>query len=304
LQGLCAGAGAVIGNAIVRDLFDGAAAARLMSLVTMIFSIAPAIAPMIGGAIVTLLDWRWIFLFMFAYTVVILVFCHKYLPESLPPSMRKPFHPSALFHSYLQVFRSPLFHLKTGAIAFNFSGLFLYVAAAPVFVMRHLGLREDQFAWQFVPLVGGIFIGSYVANRLAGKVAPPKQIIIGFVILIGACIANVAYHASHPPGLPWSVAPLFFYTFGMCMVAPGATLMGLDLFPENRGTASSCQIFILTLLAAITAGVVAPWLSDSVLSLALGQFACAVLGLACWLAARAYRNWLPPADRQAAGLGE
>jgi DHA1 family bicyclomycin/chloramphenicol resistance-like MFS transporter len=70
LQGLSAGAGVVIGRAIIRDVYSGAAATRLLSLVTMIFSIAPAIAPIMGGWIVKLLDWRSIFLFMFIYSVL------------------------------------------------------------------------------------------------------------------------------------------------------------------------------------------------------------------------------------------
>lgn len=79
LQGLSAGAGVVIGRAIVRDAYSGAAAARLLSLVTMIFSVAPALAPMIGGWIVKLLNWRAIFLFLFVYTSVLLWVCYKRL---------------------------------------------------------------------------------------------------------------------------------------------------------------------------------------------------------------------------------
>ena len=84
LQGVSSGAGIVIGRAIIRDLHTGAPAERLLSLVTMIFSIAPAIAPIIGGWIVKLLDWRAIFLFLFAYTVLLLWYCYKHLPETLP----------------------------------------------------------------------------------------------------------------------------------------------------------------------------------------------------------------------------
>ncbi len=290
LQGFCGGAGAVIGNAMVRDLFDGAPASRLISKVTMIFSIAPAIAPILGGWIVKLLDWRWIFFCLFGYTVALLWACYRYLPESLPVEKRQAFHPVHLFKIYRQIFQSPLFLLKTAAISFNFAGLFLYIAASPAFIIKHLGLGPDQFGWQFIPSVAGIFLGSLVANRLVGKMSFPRQILIGFAFLIGACVANVGYHSMFPPALPWSVIPFLFYTFGMCIIAPGATLMGLDLFPENRGTAASCQAFIFTLLASIVAGIVAPMLSVSVMWLALGQFACALLGLLFWLTARLYRK--------------
>lgn len=289
LQGMSAGAGVVIGRAIIRDLYADAAATRLLSLVTMIFAIAPAIAPILGGWIVKLLDWRSIFLFLFLYTTLLTWFCYKYLPESLAPDKRRPFNPRSLAQSYQQVFRSPLFHLKAGAVAFNFAGMFLYVAAAPVFLTQELHLGQDQFGWQFIPSVAGIFFGALTANRLAGKMTIHLQIMIGFGFLVGASLANVLYHTFYPPMIPWSVAPLFFYTFGMSMVAPGATLMVLDLFPAIRGIVASCQSFTLTMLGALMSGVVAPLLSHTTLWLAAGQLACALLGLGCWVAGRSYR---------------
>ncbi|HEV7814136.1 MAG TPA: MFS transporter, partial [Janthinobacterium sp.] len=77
LQGVSAGAGVVIGRAIIRDLYAGAPAARLLSLVTMIFAIGPAIAPILGGWIVKLSDWRTIFLALFVYTVALAWYCYK-----------------------------------------------------------------------------------------------------------------------------------------------------------------------------------------------------------------------------------
>lgn len=288
LQGISAGAGVVIGRAIIRDLYADAAATRLLSLVTMIFSIAPAIAPILGGWIVKLLDWRSIFLFLFIYTALLLWVCWKRLPESLPPARRQPFNAQFLINSYSRIFRSPLFHMKAGAIAFNFAGMFLYVAAAPVFLTQHLGLGPDQFGWQFIPMVAGIFLGALSANRLAGRLPIPRQVMIGFVLLIGAGVFNVGYHAFFPPALPWSVVPLFFFTFGMSIVAPGVTLLVLDLFPEIRGIVASCQSFTMTMLAALVAGLIAPFLAHSPLWLALGQLAFALLALALWRARGSY----------------
>jgi len=288
LQGLSAGAGVVIGRAIIRDIYSGASATRLLSLVTMIFSIAPAIAPIMGGWIVKLLDWRSIFLFMFVYSIFTFWYCYKKLPETLPPEKRAEFNPQFLIASYTQVFRSRLFHLKTGAVAFNFAGLFLYIAAAPVFLPHHLGLGPDQFAWLFIPAVSGIFCGALVANRLAGRMSIPTQVNIGFCFLVGAALANFIYCSFFPPALPWSVAPLFFYTLGMSTAAPGITLLVLDLFPHIRGVVASCQSFVQTMLAAVVAGVVAPFLSHSVLWLAAGQLACVFLALILWLAVRSY----------------
>ncbi len=290
LQGVSAGAGVVVGRAIIRDLYSGAPAARLLSLVTMIFSIAPAIAPILGGWIVKLTNWRAIFLVVFAYTVVLLWFCFKRLPETLPAPKRQAFDPRHLARNYGDIFRSPLFHMKSGVIAFNFAGLFLFITAAPVMLPEHLHLGPDQFGWLFIPTVSGIFLGALAANRIAGKLAFARQIMIGFCFLIGAAAANVGYHFCFPPALPWSVAPLFFYTFGMSLVAPGATLLTLDLFPRIRATVASCQSFAVTLLGALVAGVIAPFLSHSMLWLACGQLAFTGGALTLWLTSRLYKN--------------
>ncbi|TFV95224.1 Bcr/CflA family efflux MFS transporter [Oxalobacteraceae bacterium OM1] len=286
LQGISAGAGVVVGRAIIRDMYLGAEATRLLSLVTMIFSVAPAIAPILGGWIVTLFDWRSIFLAIFAYTAVLLWACYKRLPETLPLEQRASFNPRFLMESYTRVFRSPLFHLKAGTVAVNFAGLFLYVAAAPVFITKHLGLGADQFGWQFIPSVAGIFGGAFFANRLAGRMPIHRQLALGFILLVGAGAANVLYHVFFPPALPWSVLPLFFYTFGMSVVAPGITLMVLDLFPEIRGVAASCQSFAQTMLGAVVSGVIAPLLSHSVLWLAAGQLGFALAGWGMWRASQ------------------
>ncbi len=282
LQGFSAGAGMVVGRAIIRDFYSGPAAQRLLSLVTMIFSIAPAIAPILGGWVVTILDWRAIFFFLFGYTILLVLACYYYLPESLPAKQRQPFSFPVLVESYKAIFICPSFHLQSGTVAFNFAGLFLYVASAPVFLTQHLGLSAHQFGWQFVPMVGGIFLGALGANRLAGRISLFKQVRIGYFFLTGAAVCNVIFHAIFAPAIPWSVAPLFFYAIGMSLVAPGVTLMTLDLFPNTRGIVASCQSCAVTFLGAIVAGVIAPLLEDSPIWLALGQLGFALCAMTCW----------------------
>jgi DHA1 family bicyclomycin/chloramphenicol resistance-like MFS transporter len=290
MQGVSAGAGMVVGRAIIRDLYSDAPAARLLSMVTMIFSIAPAIAPVLGGWIVTWFSWRVIFLALCGYTLVLGWVCWQHLPETVPRAQRQPFNPRFLAQSYGAIFSSVLFHLKAGITALNFAGLFLYITASPVLLPVHLKLGPSEFAWLFVPTVSGIFLGSMAANRMAGKKTFARQIWIGFAFMLSAVAFNVGYHLFFPPALPWTVLPMFFFTFGSSIIAPGATLLALDLFPHIRGTAASCQSFISTLLGAVVAGVISPALSHSVLALALGQATFAVLALVLWLSARRYRR--------------
>lgn len=282
LQGLSAGAGIVVGRAMIRDLYDGPEAERLLSLVTMLFAVGPAVAPVIGGVIVNLLDWRSIFLFVFFYSALLLAFCWKKLPETLPPDQRHVFNARFLWDNYRKVFSTLRFHFFAGALAFNFSGLFLYVAAAPALIIRHLGLGPTEFAWLFVPMVGGIFIGALLVNRLAGRLRQSVQLAWGFLFLFGAALANLVYHLFLPPALPWSVMPIFFYTLGMAVVAPSLTLQVLNLFPQTRGIAASCQSATQTLLGGLVAGVLAPLLSPSLVWLAGGQLVLVTIGLISW----------------------
>ncbi len=282
LQGVSAGAGVVIGRAITRDLYAGAEAEKMLSLVTMIFSISPAIAPIVGGWIVTYATWRTIFQLLFVFALFLLWLCWRRLPESLPVDKRQAFHPGSLWRNYRQIFASRLFELKAAAIAFNFSGLFLYVASAPYIVTHHLGLGSNEFAWLFIPAVSGIFLGALAANRMAGKVPARRQIAFGYALLVSSGAISTAYHLFFPPALPWTVAPLFLYTMGMSIVAPGLTLLVLDLFPHIRGTVASCQSFTMTMLSALVAGVVSPMLSHSMLLLSTGQFVFALTGLMLW----------------------
>ena len=291
MQGVSAGAGVVVGRAIIRDLYSDAPAARLLSMVTMIFSIAPAIAPVLGGWVVAAFDWRSIFLGLLGFSVILWWVCWQHLPETMPAERRQPFNPRFLARSYSDIFSSVLFQMKSGIVAFNFGGMFLFIAGAPVLLPVHLHLGPSDFAWLFVPAVSGIFLGALAANRLAGKMTFSRQIAIGYALMLAAVTGSVAYHAVLPPALPWTVLPMFFYNFGSSIINPSATLLALDLFPHIRGTVASCQSFVTTLMGALVAGIIAPALTHSVLAMALGQAAFALASLACWMTSRQYRRY-------------
>ncbi len=213
----------------------------------------------------------------------------RLLPETLPVDARQPFNAESLWHSYRTVFGTLRFHAYAGTVAFNFIGLFIYVASAPVFIIDHLHLSQREFGWFFVPSVAGIFLGALLANRSAGRWKIGKQVRTGFYLMGTAALVNLAYHALRPAEVPWSVLPIFFYTIGMSITAPGVTLMVLDLFPTHRGVAASCQSFAQTMLGAVAAGVLAPLLSASALWLAAGQTTCVFIALAFWRVGRSRR---------------
>ncbi|MGE5386169.1 MAG: multidrug effflux MFS transporter [Betaproteobacteria bacterium] len=289
-QGVTAGAGMVVGRAIVRDLFDGPEAQRLMSHVAMTFAIAPAIAPVLGGWLHTWFGWRSVFLFMTLLALTLTLVCWRYLPETLPVERRQSLRPGYLGRSYGSVMTHPAFLAAALAISFNFAGFFIYIMSAPVFLMRHLGVSEREFLWLFGPAMAGLMLGSWFSGRLAGKITPRQTIYRGYVIMGVAATLNLALASFFPAGLPWSVLPIFIYTSGMALAMPSLTLLALDLFPAQRGLAASCQTFMQSGFNALVAGLIAPLLWDSTQFLALGM-ACLLVGgsVAAMLQARWWR---------------
>jgi MFS transporter, DHA1 family, multidrug resistance protein len=283
VQGFSAGAGIVVGRAIIRDSFEPHAAQRLMSLVTMIFGVAPAVAPVIGGWLQEAFGWRSVFVFLLVYGVALWIACQWRLPETLPPHARQPLDLATVARNYWTLGRSlPLF-LLSSAIALNFGGFFMYVVSAPAIIYDLLHLRETDFAYLFVPGIAGVMLGAFVSGRLAGRVTPQRTVEIGYCVIFAAVVFNLAYTAIAPPALPWTVLPMMVYSSGMAIAMPSITLLTLELFPQNRGMTSSLQGFEHSFVASIVAGAISPLISWSAFTLALGMAVLAAMGWSAWM---------------------
>ena len=278
MQGVTAGAGIVISRAIVRDLFDGAQAQRLMSRIVMTFAIAPAIAPVIGGWLQTAFGWRSVFAFLVLSTATLWLACWKLLPETLPPEKRQSLQPAYLGRAYWKVMTSPPFLLACAALSLNFLGFFVYVLSAPTFLMTHLGLPETAFLWLFGPAMAGLMSGSWLSGRLAGKISAGRTIALGYAVMGGAAIVNLGINLTLSPALPWSVLPLFPYTLGMALAMPSLTILALDPFPAQRGLAASCQTFFQSGFNSLAAALIVPMLWGATLTLALGMAGLMTMG--------------------------
>jgi len=290
MQGVTAGAGMVVSRAIVRDLYDGADAQRLMAQITMMFALAPAIAPVIGGWLQTFFGWRSVFAFLVLSTAALWVACWKLLPETLPPEKRQSLKPAYLGRTYWKVMSSPPFLFACAAISLNFGGFFVYVLSAPVFLMQHLGVHETGFLWLFGPAMAGMIGGSWLSGRLAGKISFSRTIALGYLLMAIAAIANLGLNLALPPALPWSVMPVFVYTLGMSLTMPCLSILALDPFPAQRGLAASCQSFFQSSFNTVIAALIAPALWASTLSLAWGMAGMMAIG---GIAALAHQKLLP-----------
>ena len=282
LQGLSAGAGSVIGRAIVADLLSGAEAQRTLSYISVVFGLAPAIAPILGGWLQAAFGWRSIFFFIAFFTLVLLVVCARFLRESLPLEQRHPFHFKVVVSHYWQVGRHSSFMFGALGCAFSFSGVMLYVASAPAFVMNLLHLTVKDFGWLFLPLIGGMTLGSMLVGRLSHRYAAPVLIRAGFTTMILATAANLFYTGCFTLALPWAVIPLFFYGVGMSIAMPAMTIITLEMFPRVRGLASSLQTFLFMAVFAIGSGAISPLLFDSAFKLAAGTAAGLGLSMLFW----------------------
>jgi MFS transporter, DHA1 family, multidrug resistance protein len=190
---------------------------------------------------------------------------------------------------YWQLGSSPRFLLLALASGVPFNGMFLYVLSAPAFLGDHLQLAPTQFFWFFILTISGIMAGSFASGRLAGRIAPKRQIRYGFVVMVLVSVANVGANLLFPARAWWALIPIAVFAFGWALMVPVVTLLVLDLHPERRGMASSLQAFIGSSANGIVAGGIAPLVMGSTRDLAIASLLMMSVGLFAWLYVK--RRW-------------
>ncbi|EER61415.1 drug resistance transporter, Bcr/CflA subfamily [Acidovorax delafieldii 2AN] len=283
MQGLSTGAGIVVSRAVIRDMFPPAQAQKVMSQVTIYFGVAPAVAPIVGGWLFVHLGWHSVFWFLTLVGVVLWVANLRLLPETLQVELRQPFNIPHLMRGYWELGSSMRFLLLALASGVPFNGMFLYVLSAPAFLGEHLGLAPTQFFWFFGLTISGIMGGAWLSGRLAGRIAPKRQIRHGFVIMFVVAVINLAANAVLPAHASWALVPIAVFAFGWALMVPVVTLLVLDLYPLRRGMASSLQAFVGSTANGIVAGVVAPLVMHSTVWLAAASLLMMGVGLLAWI---------------------
>jgi len=289
VQGLTTGAGIVVSRAVVRDMFAPAQAQKVMSQITIYFGVAPAVAPMLGGVFFVHWGWHSVFWFLTGVGVLLWVANYRLLPETLHMTQRQPLKVSNLMQGYLQLGKDPRFFLLALASGIPFNGLFLYVLAAPAFLGDLLGLAPTQFYWFFVLTISGIMGGAWVSGRMAGQLAPKRQIRHGFVIMLSIAFINLLANTFFVANAAWAMIPVAIFAFGWALMVPVVTLLVLDLHPERRGMASSLQAFIGATANGLVAGLIAPLVMHSTVALAAASLLMMTVGLLAWL--WLHRRW-------------
>ena len=282
LQGVSAGAGIVVGRAIIRDTYEGFAAQRLMSLVTMLFGIAPAIAPVIGGWLLSRYSWHAIFVFLACYGAALFAVCWFRLPETHPPAARQPFALVPLAASYLRLARSGRLVLLSLATGFNWGGGFLLRRSGARRNLRSARIERNEVCRALRARHRGHHdrrLALRTQRRQGGAEADGRAGLRGHVRLRarqrrlprlragGAALDGGAVHDLRP-------------RHGTCHAEH--RLMAIDLFPANRGLAASLQGFLQSACGVVTAGLIAPLVSGHGASLALGMLALVTAGWLAW----------------------
>ncbi|WP_018142215.1 multidrug effflux MFS transporter [Thioalkalivibrio sp. ALJ7] len=285
-QGLAAAAGVVVGRALIRDRFDPSDARRVFSLVTMMFAIGPAVAPILGGWLQAAYGWRSVFAFLMLYGVFLLLAVRAWLPETLPPVGRVSSHPRLVIQRYLGTLDNAAFLIPVGVHAALFGAMFLFVAASPSIIYVHLGGGERDFWWLFGPLVVGLVVGGFVAGRVVGVVSPPRAVVIGLGLSgLSLVLVGLAVLAEGP--IVAITLPFALYSFALALAMPSLTLMALDCYPAARGMAAAMQSFIQLGFSALLALFLVDWLDDAMGHLVLAALCIWVLALVGWWVAAA-----------------
>lgn len=252
LLGLAAGAEAVIGLAVIKDLYSEKEQVKALALLGMVIAIVPAAAPIAGGFIHVAFGWQANFLVISGMSLVALLTALAYLPESTIPN-KQALQPRAILLGYAGLLRNSDFLTHTLILGVGLGLVFVFVTGAPFVLIDMLGVAPDQFGFYQGAIVVSFFLGSVLASRLADRWEAMALLNLGvIIILVGAMVLSVIIllDATTPKTL---AAAYMIMTFGMgpmFAVAPSRALRSVE---GQAGTASALLSGIEQSMAAMAA---------------------------------------------------
>jgi len=239
IQALGSCAAQVAAMAMVRDIFGAEGSAKVLSLLLLVIGASPMIAPTAGGYIVTIWNWRIIFLVLLIVSVVITLLTIFLLPESYPPDKHFSLKPLPIIRNFLGVMRVRQFVVYVFIEAFAFAGLFAYVSGSPAVFMGYFHLDKRTYGWVFAFLsVAFIVLGQL--NTLLLRKYKSEQIVK--VALMGQLVVAALFLAVTLAGwlgLGYTILFLFLFLMFLGFTYPNAAALSLAPFSRNAGTASA-----------------------------------------------------------------
>ncbi len=279
----------VVPRAVVRDLSEGLAAARLMSRLILVMGVAPILAPSLGGLVLGAASWHAIFWIAAIYGAVCCVLVWRLLPDTLPPSLRTSLRPATMLRRYraVGIERSFLSNALTGG--FSMFGMFAYLGGSPLVFERIYHLSPRTFGALFGACAAGYIIASQISPRLLPRFGPARVIRWAVRLYLGATLVLAA--AAFSGVAPWwaIAAPVLVSLSSMGLALPNTTVGALARHPGNAGAASALMGTMQFVLGAIS-GIAVGVLNDGT---ARPMALLMVFGAACACAAEACRPRTP-----------
>jgi DHA1 family bicyclomycin/chloramphenicol resistance-like MFS transporter len=277
LQGLAGATGIVIAGAIVRDLTGGETSARLFAALMTVASLAPLLAPLAGGQLLHVTDWRGTFYAQVGIGLVLLAACLLMLGETLPEQRRTSGGLRATGAALRLLSRDRMFAGLTVASALAFSALAIYLGGGSFVLEEIHGLSPQLYSVVFAVNAGGIVVASQISRRLVGRYGPERLLWAGMAVsATGGVVTLLAVVAGAPLG--FLLAGLFLVVAAVGFVRPNAMAIGLHPHPTMAGSAAGLfglTSFGLSAMLLPIAGVAG---AQTALPMAIAMCATALAG--------------------------
>ncbi|WP_051966021.1 multidrug effflux MFS transporter [Kitasatospora mediocidica] len=284
VQGLSGAAGIVISRAVVRDLFDGLAAARFASSLTLVSGSAPLLAPVLGGQVLRFTSWRGVFMVLAGLGLVLLLASAVLVRETLPTARRRRGGLPDTLRTFRGLLADRLFTGYLLTISFGFGALFSFIAASPYVVQDLYHGSAQTYSLLFALVETGLLVMSLVTGRLLLGRFPSHRIQLTGVLLLtlsGAALVLMAtvWHT----GLAGLTVGLFVMAAALGVVTPPSAALALQRAPHAAGTASALLGTLQFLTGAIAPALVGLGGQDSAVPMASVILASALLALGAFV---------------------
>jgi len=239
LQGVGAAAAMVVAIAMVGDLFADSAAATVLSRLMLVLGVAPVLAPSLGAAVLLHGSWHWVFTALVLLAGALLVLAVVALPETLPPSHRRPLRVRSIAAGYAECLRDLRFVILVLVAALGMSGLFAYIAGASFVLQGRYGLDQQAFALVFGAGAIALIAATQFNVVLLKRFAPQTITLWALVAALAAGAVFVTLSLAHIGGLAGFVVPVWAILAAMGLVIPNAPAVALSRHPDAAGTAAA-----------------------------------------------------------------
>ncbi|MCL8010343.1 multidrug effflux MFS transporter [Streptomyces sp. AS02] len=304
-QGLAGAAAIVIARAVVRDLYDGLAMARFFSTLMLISGAAPIVAPLIGGQVLRVTDWRGVFVVLTVVGLLLAALVWWRLPETLPADERHSGGVGAALRAMRGLLADGAFAGYMLAGGFAFAALFAYISASPFVIQEIYGATPQTFSLLFgLNSVGLVVVGQINGKVLVGRVSLDRVLGAGLliVILAAAALLLMSLGVFGEVGLVPVAAALFVLMSAMGITLPNTQALALLRTKHAAGSASALLGTSSFLVGAIASPLVGVAGEDTAVPMAVVQLAAALVALACFMGM--CRPWNRRADEVAGVEGE